>query len=185
MSDERPIDEHIPRDPDRSSDVEREPINIDAAIEPKQQYPFCGNCGQQRIGLGDADACPSCNARPKDPACSFCGYTLSGLSVNDVCPECGKPIWDSNRGLPTSGFAITSMVLGIVSIVSCTLYGFPSVILGPLALVFCHMGKKQLRNGERAGATMGFCTAGFWTGLVGCLFGLAFIGFFVYIILQM
>ncbi|MCR9075495.1 MAG: DUF4190 domain-containing protein [bacterium] len=177
MNDDRPadhpIDEHIPRDPDRGDE-----------IGSGAETVFEGS-GADLVGAGGDEPVAADVARPPDPRCSFCGYVLSGLSVNQNCPECGKPIWDSNSQLPTSGFAITSMVLGIVSVVSCVLYGLPSLVLGPLALVFSHLGKNQLRDGVRAGATRGFCIAGFWTGIGGITLGAVYVGFFVVIILSL
>jgi hypothetical protein len=173
MSEERPVDDHIPRDPDR-----------DDEIGPEAEYAVAGS-DVDRGELHAQERAPAAVVRSADPRCSFCGYVLSGLSVNQNCPECGKPIWDSNAQLPTSGFAITSMVLGIISVISCVMYGLPSLVLGPLALVFCHMGRNQLRDGVRAGATRGFCNAGFWTGLVGTVLGAVYIGFVVVVIMAM
>jgi hypothetical protein len=193
MSDERPMNDDIPHEPDRDP-VEgvvptEDPQTIGRQPELVQHnqtnmFAFCSRCGQSREGLSENSPCQSCDALPNDPKCTFCGYTLTGLNVNEKCPECGKPIWDSNISLPTSGYSITSMVLGIVGIISCMIYGIPSLIFGSLALIFSHLGRKQMRNGERAGATNGFCITGFWTGIAGIVIGAIYACFIVYFIMN-
>lgn len=110
----------------------------------------------------------------RDPLCTFCGYSLLGLRVEEHCPECGKPIWDSNIQPKTSGFSITSMVLGIVGIASCMAYGVPGIILGALAIIFAHMSFKQIQAGERAGSTRGFARTGMICGIVSLTLGLLY-----------
>ena len=148
MSDERPITDDIPREPD-------------AEEQPQPQKPT-----------------------PADPQCTFCGYVLTGLNVNEKCPECGKPIWDSNIQPPTSGLSIASMVLGIVSLLGCSMYGIPSLILGPLAIIFGEISNRQLKRGERAGNTRGFSITGRICGWISFAAGATFLGVIVWFIIQ-
>ncbi len=186
MDDYYPINDNIPRDPDREPEIQLKPVpDPTPRIDATNPYPFCSRCGKSRAGLAADERCTYCSTRPEDPTCSFCGYILTGLSVNDKCPECGKPIWDSNILLPTSGYSTASMVLGILSIISCMFYGFPSLVLGGLALVFAHMGRNQLRNGMRAGATKGFCAAGTSCGIVGLSLGMIYLVIILIVIFNM
>lgn len=101
------------------------------------------------------------------PRCLRCGYALVGLDVGGRCPECGEAVWNSNRVLPTSGMSIASMVCGIVGLVGCVLYGLPTLLLGPLAVIFGEIGARQLKRGECGGNTYGFAMAGRICGLIG------------------
>jgi hypothetical protein len=66
----------------------------------------------------------------------------------------------------TSGLAVASMVLGIISILVWWLWGFVSLILGTLAIVFAARTPR-----DRYGSRPGMATAGFVTGILGCAFG--------------
>jgi hypothetical protein len=70
-----------------------------------------------------------------------------------------------------SGLAVTSMVLGIVSIVSLTgfLLGIPAIVLGIIAL--------NKKSGEKAMSIVGIATGAFST-----LISILFIAFFVWAI---
>lgn len=177
MSDERPVDDNIPRDPDRES-VAREPeaAQPEMKLERVNPHAFCSRCGESRDGLSETTPCTKCHAAPTDPRCTFCGYILTGLSVNEKCPECGKPIWDSNISPPTSGLSIASMVLGIVSIMSCMAYGLPALITGPLAIIFGEISIRQFKRGERAGSTRGFSLTGRICGWIGFTIGATILG---------
>tara|TARA_A100000171_G_C2134665_1_gene149330 strand:- start:2841 stop:3407 length:567 start_codon:yes stop_codon:yes gene_type:complete len=181
MSDERPVDEHIPRDPDRDdshNSGESEAAGIQ--LERSAPHAFCGRCGHSRDGLEISTPCLKCGALPNDPKCTFCGYILTGLSVNEKCPECGKPIWDSNINPPTSGLSIASMVLGIVSLISCVMYGLPGIVLGPLAIIFGELSIRQFKRGERAGSTRGFSMTGRICGWISFSVSLTVIGIIVW-----
>lgn len=175
MNEHSPIDDQIPREPER--------VEPQAAVETDRVPDvFCGRCGADRGGLDELSPCVKCGARPNDPRCTFCGYILTGLQVNEKCPECGKPIWDSNIQPPTSGLSIASMVLGIVSLVSCLMYGIPALILGPLAIIFGEIANRQFKRGERAGNTKGFALTGRICGWAGLAAGLTFTGIIVWMI---
>ena len=109
--------------------------------------------------------------------CPNCGYNLTGVSIGSICPECGLVVGHGALGGqtgPTSGKAVTSMVLGIVSIVGCMFYGLPSLICGPLAIVFSRLAQRQINDGEVGGGSQGMATAGLICGIIGT--GLAFLG---------
>ncbi|MFV2121963.1 DUF4190 domain-containing protein, partial [Streptomyces sp. Act-28] len=82
---------------------------------------------------------------------------------------------------PANGLGIASMVIGIVSLVTCFLYGF-GIVLGILALVFGIIGRKRVRRGEASNG--GMATAGIVTGAVGIVLGALFLGVVVWAILQ-
>lgn len=73
-------------------------------------------------------------------------------------------------GGPT-GTATASMVLGIISIPVCILYGLPSLVLGILAIVFARSAKKKIRRGEMSPSGEGKATAGFVCGIIGTCLG--------------
>jgi predicted RNA-binding Zn-ribbon protein involved in translation (DUF1610 family) len=107
-------------------------------------------------------------APPPIPRCWKCGYELSGIRVDGKCPECGIDIWSRPPSSQTNGLAIASMVVGIVSLV--TLMGcFPvGAVLGIVAVVFGHMGRKQSKSMSgaigggmaMAGLSMGWVSVG-------------------------
>ena len=113
--------------------------------------------------------------------CVGCGYNIRGQAIDDLCPECGTPVMHSmGQPAPTSGWAVASLVLGILSVIGCLAYGIPGIIMGPLAIWFGVKAKRLAREGQAGGSTMGLATAGFVCGIVGTLLsliGLAFIAF--------
>jgi len=177
MSHNSPFDEHIDRDPGQS------PAESAPSLRGRTD-PRCGHCGYDRSGIPVDDACPGCSKFQSAPKCTYCGYELFGLQVSDCCPECGKPIWDSNVTPPTSGLAIASLVIGIVSMMSCIIYGVPSIILGPLAIIFGEISIRQYKKGLRAGSTKGFSWAGRICGWISLTVGLVFIGLMIFMIIN-
>jgi len=109
--------------------------------------------------------------------CVACGYNIRGMSVDALCPECGTPIFQSLKGLPTSGFAIASLVLGIVAILGCGGYGIPALVCGPLAIYFARRARRQIVAGIASPHSAGLARAGFTCGLIGLTLGAVF--FFV------
>lgn len=212
MPNNSPIDDNIPRDPDRGRDQDnhgalRTPENLDgsrslhsthahskasidspSSVDTKHTDPLptprCVLCGYDRTGLESHDTCPECARNHTPPQCTFCDYELSGLLVTQNCPECGKPIWDSNIQPPTSGLAITSLVLGIVSLATCIFYGVPALILGPLAIIFGEIANRQFKNGTRAGNTKGFAFTGRICGWAGFAIGATITVLFIFMILN-
>jgi uncharacterized protein DUF4190 len=115
---------------------------------------------------------------PTSVFCVQCGYNLTGVAIGSTCPECGRTVAPSFHGqmLPTSGKAVASMVLGICSIVGCVMYGIPSLICGPLAIIFAIMAKKQVARGEAGSSSTGMATAGLICGIIGLTMVVLFIG---------
>ena len=74
--------------------------------------------------------------------------------------------------LPTSGYAVASLVLGIASLVLCMFYGLPALICGPLALVFSNMAGKDIRAGRVNPSSAGLAKAGKICGLIGLFLGI-------------
>lgn len=82
----------------------------------------------------------------------------------------------------TPGFAIASFVLGLISVVGCFLYGLPSLVCGPLAVIFGHIQRHRARrDGNPAGVV--FATWGLSLGYVGLGLVLLIIAFFLAIVI--
>lgn len=93
--------------------------------------------------------------------CTRCGYNLTGIAIGGNCPECGALVDNSVYAAgqsPTNGFAVTSMVIGIVAatMVCCPLVSY----LGVIGLVFGILAMKQLNDGRYAGGSRGMAIAG-------------------------
>lgn len=88
--------------------------------------------------------------------------TGQNYTINE--PSQTEPKRHPNGDLP-SGFAITSMILGILSLVLCTnlITGVPAVIFGGLAL---SRANKGLAGGK------GMAITGLATGIIGCVIGI-------------
>jgi len=67
---------------------------------------------------------------------------------------------------PTSGAAIASLVLGIISLVTCALTAIPAVICGHIGLSAIKQGQFEGRGMAIAGLVMGYLTIAFWTVLL-------------------
>jgi len=137
------------------------------------------------LGVSAQDpAMASSAVQPTLVFCVACGYNLTGVAIGSTCPECGRTVAASFHGqlLPTSGKAIASLVLGIVSIVGCIMYGIPSLICGPLAIIFSRLARRQINQGEAGGASASMATAGMICGIIGLVMVLAFAALIVAII---
>ncbi len=93
--------------------------------------------------------------------CTRCGYNLTGVSIGGKCPECGAPVDHSlyAAGAATvNAFAITSMVIGIVSVVGlcCCWGGF----IGILGLIFGFIAMNQIKTGTYSSSSYGMALAG-------------------------
>ncbi len=112
--------------------------------------------------------------------CITCGYNLSGVRIGGTCPECGTAINQSlvaRERLPLSSAAVASMVLGIISLALCPCFAIPSVICGPLALVFGFLGLQASKSGRYSEHSKGFAIWGLVLGSIACFIGF---GFFFY-----
>jgi len=114
--------------------------------------------------------------------CVSCGYDLTGITLGSRCPECGSVVRFGGPDLPGSGKAVTSLVLGILSIVGCFVYGLPAIIMGGLAIIFAQIAKSDIRSNKVSANSRGLATAGFVCGIIGTSLGVVYVGFFVIII---
>jgi hypothetical protein len=77
--------------------------------------------------------------------------------------------------MPGSGMAVASLVLGIVSIPTCVCLAVPSLICGPLAIIFYVIAKKQIDSGAYSKQSGGMALAGLICGIIGTLLGLSWV----------
>jgi hypothetical protein len=85
--------------------------------------------------------------------------------------------WPGMQPFPQNGMGTAAMVLGILSCCLFCLYGIVSVVLGVLAVVFGIKGKGRADRGEAT--NRGQAQAGFITGIIGIVIGLATIALMV------
>lgn len=117
--------------------------------------------------------------------CIQCGFNLTGVTLGSTCPECGAPVsrsFQAHQQAPTSGKAITSMVLGICSIPTCMCYGVPGLICAILALVFWKLAAADIAQGTHNPASLGMAKAGMICGIIGLVLSLAYFGFIAAVI---
>ncbi|MEU5536747.1 DUF4190 domain-containing protein [Streptomyces sp. NPDC020362] len=88
--------------------------------------------------------------------------------------------WPGMPMAPQNGMGTAAMVLGILSICLFCLYGVPSLVLGVIAVVLGVKGKKRAERGEAT--NHGQAQAGFITGIIGIVLGVAIITFFAVVI---
>jgi hypothetical protein len=75
------------------------------------------------------------------------------------------------RPLPTSGYAIASLVLGILSLVGCSCYGVLSFPLGLMAIAYSGKAREQIRRHEAGANSQGLAKAGGICGWIGVVLG--------------
>jgi hypothetical protein len=108
---------------------------------------------------------------PPEPCCATCG--LPAAASEQFCSDCGSRRADcpplspaSTSGLGTNGFAIASLVTGLV-------------FVGLFAVIFGHIAHSQIRKSHHRQGGWGMATAGLVLGyielgLTAVLLGLAF-----------
>ncbi|MDF1809837.1 MAG: DUF4190 domain-containing protein [Phycisphaerales bacterium] len=115
--------------------------------------------------------------------CQSCSYDLIGVVIGDRCPECGTQVMQWASQQQSSGKAITSMVLGILAIITCLGYGILGVPCGIVAIVFAKKARLAVQDGTAPASSLGMATAGRicgWIGLIlSALYLLAIIGIIV------
>lgn len=100
--------------------------------------------------------------------CPSCGYDLTGAVIGGHCPECGSHIDPHAIGSAvTNGMAVTSMVLGILSLALCIFYGIPTIILAPMGIIFGHIARNQIRSGRYSPGSAGFALTGLICSYIG------------------
>lgn len=119
--------------------------------------------------------------------CLACGYDISGLGLGERCPECGSEVRQfATSGEQTSGKAIASMVLGIVSIVTCMGYGIIGMPCAIIAIVLAKKARLAIQAGTAPPSSQGMATAGKVCGIVGVVLnsiGLLFLGFYILVMI--
>jgi hypothetical protein len=116
--------------------------------------------------------------------CLSCGYDLVGVRIGDRCPECGSVVNQFGSRQQTQGKAIASMVLGIVSLVTCFAYGLIGMPCAILAIIYAKKARLAVQAGTAPVSSLGMATAGRvcgWIGVVLNGIGLAFFLFYVVI----
>lgn len=111
--------------------------------------------------------------------CRSCGYDLRGVALGSRCPECGTPVVQAGAAAMSSGKAVASLVLGIVSIVSCMLYGLPSIVCGPLAIYFSKKARVEIQTGHAPLTSEGMARAGRICGIIGTCLGGIYVLFWI------
>lgn len=122
---------------------------------------------------------------PTNVHCPSCGYNLTGTAIGGRCPECGAvvaPNLATAAGGPLNGYAIASLILGIVSIPGCMCYGFIGIICGTLALVMAHLASKEIASGGFSEGSRTMNLAGRICGIIGLSLSIAYGGFFIVMI---
>ncbi|MEM9884089.1 MAG: DUF4190 domain-containing protein [Planctomycetota bacterium] len=117
--------------------------------------------------------------------CPNCGYNLTGATIGMPCPECASIVGQGLLGMdtrPTSGYAVASLVLGIVGLVGCPAWGLPSMVCGPLAILFAYLTRKQIARGEAGGNSSGPATAGMVLGIIASIIGAVAVGFILLVL---
>ena len=138
--------------------------------------------------------------------CDTCGELMKAVSKDvgksGVCPTCGAPIRIEPGAerqphaaeipppppvptvnppiqgpAPTNGYAIASLVLGILSIVPGVYIG--GLIMGTLAIVFSKMATTRIKAAAGSLNGQGLATAGLVTGIVGLSLSVLVILFFI------
>ena len=110
-----------------------------------------------------------------DTKCLKCEYDLRGLALDAACPECGTAVAVSVKSPTGAAFAIASLVLGIISIVSVVGCWFIGVVPGILAMVFAHVAKNRVISGMAHPSSLGMATAGRICGIIGIALALAYL----------
>ncbi len=73
---------------------------------------------------------------------------------------------------PTSGYAITSLVLGCLAIMPCVEFGPLAVLFALPGVTFGHTSTAQVRLGTHGGATRGLAIVGLILSYIGLSLGL-------------
>jgi hypothetical protein len=85
------------------------------------------------------------------------------------------PGYYGGQYLPGSGYAVAALVLGITSLVTCSCYGVPAIICGPLAMSFASKAMRDIQCGLVSPSSAGLAKAGKICGLIGLLLGIGYI----------
>lgn len=146
------------------------------------QCPYCGNqytASDEQMGTyvsctGCGNTFPAGGAPPTDVPDPAAGSgTSPPMSAQLVCA--------SPTG--TTAKATASLVLGIISICTCFMYGIPSLVCGILAVVFGRSAKGMIARGEMPASAEGSAKAGVICGTIGIALSAVFWIFIVCILI--
>lgn len=163
-------------------EIEREPV-ADAATPsdaylppevPMETHPETYPPATADYAPAHPGSLPGAQVRASSIACPNCGYNLTGATIGMGCPECGMIVGAGLLGaanMPTTGKAVASMVLGILSILGCMSYGLISIICGPLAIIFARQTKRLALDGGVSPSSESMATAGLVCGIIGTVIG--------------
>ena len=116
--------------------------------------------------------------------CASCGYNLRGVPLGGNCPECGLPIVHLFVKSGSNGLAITSMVMGIISILASFLWGIPGMVCGIIAVVFARKARIAVQKGTAMPTSISIAKSGRVCGIIGITIGgvvaLAIVGSLAY-----
>ena len=133
-----------------------------------------------REGMADWQACrvvwPDWFATPPPGGDVF----KSPATESAYSPPPLPPLSQMGSSQPTSGLAVTSLVLGICSLPFSFCYGF-GLVVGIAAVICGHIARKQLRYQTGTGGD-GLALGGLITGYIGIVLGLLMLTFFIVMI---
>jgi len=116
-----------------------------------------------------AEHTPPKPAGPAPIPCANCGYDIRGTRIGEACPECGIMISLAPHRDAASGKAVASLVLGILSLVTCMYYGLPGLICGILALIYAKQVRRITDEGNASAISVSMGKAGRVCGMVGVI----------------
>ena len=111
---------------------------------------------------------------PERLRCPNCLNDLAGAMLGGNCPTCGTPIISSHyNDQQSAGYAIASMVLGIVSTsvsvtsLCCCFSTVISFACGVLAIIFYFPARGNIESGNYPPSARGKSIAGLTLGIIG------------------
>lgn len=131
--------------------------------EPTPNPPINSRAGQPPSSASPPLAKQAYPGEPQfvQVPCRACGYNLTGIAIGGNCPECGTSVDASlfaAGSAPVNGFAVTSMVLGIVSCLgSCCC---PAGLIGIIGLSFGIVAMAQINKDTYSNGSKGMAIAG-------------------------
>ncbi len=121
--------------------------------------------------------------------CQQCGNDLTGQMLGGNCPHCGAAIVaDHYPAQRSSGMAVASMVLGIISVVfapggmCCVCLTGLGGITGLLAVAFYFPAVSAVRAGKAPEGSRKMALAGLICGIIGLVLTLVFVVFFALVV---
>lgn len=148
--------------------------------DPFEQDPYGGETPPPPAPPAPADH------NPNAIRCQQCRQDLTGSMLGGSCPHCGAAIVaDHYPAQRSSGMAVASMVLGIISVVfapggmCCVCMTGLGGIAGLLAVIFYFPAVAAVREGKAPEGSRKMAMAGLICGIIGLVLTLAFVLFVV------